>query len=130
MPDLGDRIAEEDDAALASSGRLERSIGLAIADKLAVVVGEHGDTRRTVLVETSEASGRDYGGGLLAAPGGQKKTHKGSDAGATWSGKSRCIGRIFTLGQIGYRRLGCGGRFGAKTHADDALQNRPGGKSR
>ena len=65
LPDVGDGIAEEDDAVLAGRGRLEGGVGVAVAGELAVVVGEDRNARGPVLVETGEAGGGN--GGLLGA---------------------------------------------------------------
>ena len=59
MPDVGDRVAEKDDAILSGRGRLECGIGLAVAGQLAEVIGEDGDARSAVLIETSKTSGRE-----------------------------------------------------------------------
>jgi hypothetical protein len=45
MPDVGDGVAEEDDAILAGGGRFERGVGVAVARQLAEIIGEDGDAR-------------------------------------------------------------------------------------
>src|SRR5579863_1986574 len=61
VPDVGDGIAEEYDAVLAGRGRLEGSVGVAVAGELSEIVGENGDARGPVLVEAGESGGRDGG---------------------------------------------------------------------
>jgi hypothetical protein len=61
MPDVGDGVAEEHDARLVRRRRRQRSVGLAIARQLAVVVGEDRDTPRPVGIKPGEARGGDAG---------------------------------------------------------------------
>ncbi len=58
-PQIGDGVAEEDNAILSGCRRLEGGVGFAIACELAKIVGENGDAGGAVLVETREAGGRD-----------------------------------------------------------------------
>src|SRR5579872_5111878 len=61
MPDVSDRIAEEDNSILVRRSRAEFCIGFAVAPKLAEVVEEYGDAARAILVESGETSGWDGG---------------------------------------------------------------------
>ena len=63
LPDVGDGIAEKDDAVFAGRGRLEGGVGVTVAGELAEVVGKDGDARGPILVEAGEAGGGN--GGLL-----------------------------------------------------------------
>ena len=63
LPDVGDGVAEKDDAVLSGRGRLERGVGIAVAGELAVVVGEDRNARGAVLIEAGETGGGN--GGLL-----------------------------------------------------------------
>ena len=65
LPNVGDGIAEEDNAVFAGRGRLEGGVGVAVAGELAVVVSEDGNPPGPVLVEAGEAGGGNCGRGFL-----------------------------------------------------------------
>ena len=71
MPRVSDGVAKKHYTILPGCRRLKRSVGVTIPRQLPVVVGEHGDPRSAILVETSEAGGRD-GGGVQPAGKGQQ----------------------------------------------------------
>src|SRR6185503_19069421 len=58
-PEIGDRVAEEDDAVLGGGRRWQCRIRRAIPCALAVVVRVHGDTRGAVAIKPWEPRGRN-----------------------------------------------------------------------
>ncbi len=69
LPDVGDGIAEEDDAVFARSWRFEGGVSIPIAGELSEVVSEDGDASGPILVKAGKAGGGNRG--LLLGRGGR-----------------------------------------------------------
>ncbi len=63
LPEVGDGVAEEDDAVLADAGGLEGGVGVTVAGEFAEIIGVDCDAGGSVLIEAGVAGGGD--GGLL-----------------------------------------------------------------